>query len=91
MAETWYDEAFDVVGDAVIASLDKRECLGRSEQGERTARTDAEFESVRLSGRVDDLQEVIDQHFVKTHLGDHVLQLDDVGVRHYLADQVKRI
>src|SRR5439155_3852674 len=85
------DEAFDVVGDAVISAFDKGECLGGAEQRKRTARAYTQLERIGFSRRVDDLEQVIDERLIKTHASDQSLKLDDIRLRHNVLDTIERI
>ena len=79
MAKAGNNEAFNVVGDAIVAALDKGKCLCRSEQCERAARADAQLKRIRVPCRLDDLQQVIEQRLGKSDGVDQFLQFENVA------------
>src|SRR5262252_9864486 len=71
-------EALDVIRDRVSTTVHKRESLNASEERDRAARADTQFDLRVLPRRVDDLQHVVDDGFIDMHFPAVFLQRHDV-------------
>lgn len=75
VSETGNYKVLYIVRDAEAAAFDNGIRLSGTEKSERTARADAELERFVPSRRIDDLEQIIRQHFVNTNVPDTVLDL----------------